>query len=356
MKYSIIICCLIFCALSGCVEQEIIDDINLVTTAGFDKKEGEEKYTGMVLIPQFLKDQPVQEERLTGESLLSREILSEIERESSRPLAIGKIKLVLFSEELARQGVKDFMDPLQRDESIGSRVLLAITRGDAADIMSEQLGLKGTSTYLTSLILHNKEQRDVPTANLHLFLNNYKSAWSDSYLPFLKKKDDGVIIDGLALFNGDKLVGEIPNEKLFSMKILTDSHTSGNYMLRIPETDELVSIYNIHSSRKIRAKQLNPLKASVDIKMKGAIQQYTGRDLTKEDIYKIEKALEKDIKKEVIALFEKFQELNIDPVRLGREIKAYSREFDLSEWRKRKEDYSVIVNVEAVISETGVTE
>ncbi|KKI93903.1 hypothetical protein WQ54_02335 [Bacillus sp. SA1-12] len=339
--------------LIGCVEQEIIDDVNLVTVTGFDKVE-EDRIRGTAIANTYLKDQPVQDYQLDEISELSRDILSDMQKKSPDPLVLGKLQVVLFGEELSRSGITDLVDTLQRDATISERLLLAVTRDEAKKVLEADFGTQGASRFLSSLILHNKLHRDLPRSNLHLFLFQYYSKGQDPYLPILKKEEKDVLIDGLALFDDVKLVGEIPNEKLLFFKILADQYSQGSYTLNIPDSKEKAGIKSISSSRKLKLVSLNPLKVEISAHVEGYINEYTGKKITPNVIRKSEKAFKDEIEKESLALIGKFKELDIDPLGIGDDIRSKSRDFDISKWREKIKDLNVEVKADVLISETGV--
>ncbi|MGM7720097.1 Ger(x)C family spore germination protein [Metabacillus sp. Hm71] len=353
MKKMFPLIILVVLFLTGCVEQEIIDDVNLVTVTGFDKIE-KDKIRGTAIINTYLKDQPVQDYQLVESSELSRDILSDMQKKSPDPLVLGKLQVVLFGEALSRSGITDLVDTLQRDASISERLLLAVTRDEAKSVLEADFGTQGASRFLSSLILHNNLHRDLPKSNLHLFLYQYYSKGQDPFLPILSKKGKDVLIDGLALFDDVKLVGEISNEKLLFFKILADQYSKGSYTLNIPDSKEKAGIRSISSSRKLNLISLNPLKVEISAHVEGYINEYTGRKITQEVIKKAEKAFKDEIEKESLALIDKFKELQIDPLGIGDDIRSQSRDFDISNWREEIKDLNVDVKADVLISETGV--
>ncbi|MGM0873354.1 MAG: Ger(x)C family spore germination protein [Bacillota bacterium] len=339
--------------LTGCVEKEILDDVNLVTAVGFDRVE-ENRIEGTVIINTYLKDQPVQDSKLTNESELSRDILANMQKESTDPLVLGKLQIVLFGEDLSKSGISDLVDTLQRDASIGERLLLAVTRGKSKDILDADFSTKGASRFLTDIILHNTINRDLPRTNLHLFLFQYYSKGQDPYLPIIKRKDKSVEIDGLALFDNEKLVSEISNEQLLFFKVLADQYSQGSYTLEIPESKEKAGIKSIASSRKLKVVSTEPLKVEISIHIEGFINEFTGKRITPKIIEKVEKAFEKRVEKETLALIEQFKELKIDPVGIGDDIRSQTRNFNIKEWKEKMPALMADVEADVVINETGV--
>jgi spore germination protein len=353
-KFFLILLSLQF-LLTGCVEKEIVDDVNLITAVAFDSA-GNNQILGTVNYNVYLKDQPVEDKQIVQQSELSREIIDDMQKQSSHPLVLGKLQIVLFGETLVKAGINEQVDTLQREASISERLLLVVARGKAKEILDADFSPLGASEFLTNLILHNKTELDVPRSNLHLFLYQYYSKGQDAYLPILKKSGSTIQIDGLALFDNEKFVTEIPNEKMFFFKVLTDQYTNGSYTLDLPETNEKVGIKSISSSRKIKLKSTDPYKLEISIRIKGFVTEFTGGKITPQIINEAEKAFEKSIEKETLALIEKFKDLKIDPLGLGNDIRSRSRDFKLDEWREKIPELQVDVKAEAIISETGVVD
>jgi spore germination protein len=348
--------CILLCIpllLTGCVEKEILDDINLVTALAFDSAE-DNKISGTVNYNVYLQDQPVEDKQIVHTSELSRELIADMQKQSSHPLVLGKLQIVLFGDSLVKSGIDEQVDTLQREPSISERLLLVVSRGEAKDILGADFSPLGASEFLTNLILHNKTELDVPRSNLHLFLFQYYSKGQDPYLPILKRIGNNVTIDGLALFDNDKVVDEIPNDKLFFFKILTDAYTNGSYTLELPKSKEKAGIKSISSSRKIKLKATNPYKIEISIHIEGLITEYTGMKITQKTIKEAEKTFEETINKETLALFEQFKEHKIDPLGIGNEIRSRSRAFKREDWRKNISDLQVDVKSSVIISETGV--
>ncbi|WP_226666112.1 Ger(x)C family spore germination protein [Metabacillus litoralis] len=343
--------------LTGCVEKEILDDVNLVTSIGFDLTE-KEMIRGSAVINTYIKDQPVNDYVITDDSTLSRDILDKLQKQSPDPLVLGKIEIVLFGEDMAKKGISDLVDTLQRDASIGERLLLAVSKGDAKSVLESDFANQGASSFMSNLILHNKLNRDLPRTNLHLFLYQFYSKGHDPFLPIIKKNEQtgGVEIDGLALFDEKKVVGTISNEKLLFFKALADQYTKGVYTLDLPESDESAGIKSIASSRKVKLLSLEPLKVEVKVKLEGYIHEYTGKRITPEVTKEVEKVFEEKLKTEINSLFAYFKELRIDPIGIGDQIRSQSREFKINEWRDKIPELLVEVKPEVIISESGVIE
>ncbi|KZZ83518.1 Ger(x)C family spore germination protein [Bacillus sp. SJS] len=338
---------------TGCIQKEIIDDVNIILASGYDATEDGE-ITGTVIVPVYQKQQPVTSEILEEKAVLSRDLLTNLQRKSSDPLVYGKLQVALFGVDLAKKGFKDLLDSLQRDASVGSRVYLAVARESASEILKGQYGIRGTAVYLSNLIRHNIESRDLSRENLHLFLYNMYDKGKDAYLPILELSGkDELEITGVALFNKDRMVSEVPSDKMIFFKLLTDQYMEGTYTMNL-EDGVKVSVKSITSHKKVRMASKDIVK--IDIKLEGHIREYTGSKITPEVIKKVESEFKDTVEKECLAMMEHFQELDIDPIGIGDQASHTFRNFKIDQWKKQYPNIKTEVKAEIIVNESGVIE
>jgi len=357
MRIKLLLTIVVIFLLSGCVEKEVIDDVNLIVAVAYDLTENG-NIRGTADVNTYMKDQPVRDYQIIGESKLSRDVMSEMQKKSQDPLVIGKLQVALFGEKLARKGLSEIVDTLQRDASIGERLLLAVTRDEAMTLLEGDFATVGAARYMSNLILHNIESRDLPRTNLHLFLYQHYSQGQDPFLPILKKnvQNGNVEIDGIVLMDDEKVVTELPNEKLLFFKVLTDQYSKGSHTVDIPDSEDSAVVKSLSSSRKLKVISEQPLKVKIDIKLKGYINEYTGEKITPKIKGEIIQAFEKEMEKETLALIEKFKELKIDPIGIGDDLRSQIRTFKIEEWRERIPELQVDVHADITISESGVVD
>lgn len=339
--------------LTGCVEKEIIDDINIEVAVGYDKADDREGYKGTVLFQQFQPDQSVQNVTYTGEGKLRQDLLLEATKQSSEPVVTGGLKLAIFGPELVKEGIYDLVDSFQRDASIGARLFLATSEGKSGDLLKGEYGTRGNSTYIYNLISHNVEKRDIPKTNLHLAARDFYQKGKDLFLPRLKQAgQDKVEIVGISLFQKDKEVDILPVDKMFFFKLLVDKYSEGNFDVKTSEKAR-AAIQSIRSKHKIK---VSNGRAKINIEIYGIIREYTGKALTPEIIKEVEKKLEDQVERESVKLLKRFQELGIDPVGFGQMMKQQERNFDFNKWEDEYKQLTFDVKCDVVIGETGVIE
>lgn len=354
-KYLLILLCTTL--LTGCVEKQIIDELNIETAQGYDLAENDH-LKGTLLYVKYLPDKSFQNQTLTTVAETSRDVLTALERRSSDPLVTGGIQAVLFGEELAKHGFVRLIDSLLRDPNVGSRILLAMVEKDnAQDVLEGNYGFKGNGTYIKNLLTHNMKNRDVPKLNLHLFGNYYASRGRDAFLPILKKINDNTLeIVGIGIFSINKVVYKVSEEKMFYFKLMVDKYSEGSKIVNYGKNEAVIR--SIHSKNKIKIiKSPDKLHANIYINVDAVVREYSGKKVSHKVINGLEQAMEKDIKKECLKMLHTFQDRGIDPVGLGEYVKSKTKHYNYDKWWD--EDYKKItLNVipKVTIMESGTVE
>ncbi|WP_423408109.1 Ger(x)C family spore germination protein [Heyndrickxia sp. MSNUG] len=340
--------------LTGCVEKEIIDDVNIETGIGYDLAE-DNNIEGTVMVPVFKPDKNIGNFTFSAKAKANRDLMQEIQRKSAQPVATGSLEIAVFGEEMAKKGIIELMDSFERDPSIGARIYLAVADGKAKDILSGTYGNRGNAIHLSELIKHNTKDRNLPETNLHLFFFNHYQKGSDPYLPILKKVETDIIdIVGVAVFKNGHMVHTIPADRMFFFKLLTDKFSMGNFQVKVGK--DLAAIKDLGSKHKFKLDKRNPYTVTIEINIEGIIREYTGKMLTPPIIKKIQKELEEEVNEQCSAMIADFQEHEVDPLSLGNFIKSKTRGFDYKKWEDDYKNITVHVKTHVKITEVGVVE
>jgi spore germination protein len=340
--------------LAGCVEQKIIDDINIMSAVGYDARE-ENNVKGTIVIPVYKADQSISNESFASEAEVSKEINRQSQMKSADPLENGGIEVVLFGKELAERGLYEITDTFERDAGIGSRLYLAVVDGTADKILEKNLGNLGTGSYLNTLLEHNMRHRELPQSNLHLFMNSYYSKVKDPFLPYVKLTGNKVKIIGIVLFEEDKAIDYLNDKDMFFFKIMMQNFRNGAYTFKVGE--DYVTTYNITMKRKYDIKDsLTQPKVDLAIKLEAHIREFSGRKLDPKIIDQAGKALEEQINKNTKELLERFRDQKIDPVGIGLIARSKTRKFDVEKWKEAYHNTTFHVTSKVTITETGVIE
>jgi spore germination protein len=354
MKKCLLVLFIVF-FISGCVEPKIIDDINIISAAGYDAHEGD-AVKGTVIIPVYKADKSISNVSFTAVATQSKAINRKLQQKSADPLESGSIEVVLFGKEKAEKGIIDMIDTLERDAKIGSQIILAVVDGKAQKILEKNLGNRGTGSYLSTLLTHNMIRRELPRTNLHLFLFSYYSKVKDPFLPYvILEEDDKVNVKGVALLEDDRVVSYLDESKMFFFKALMENFKNGSYTFEMG--DEYVTLFSLALDRdyKIKHALTNPV-VEIKVKLKAHIREFSGRKLDAKTQKKIEKKFEEIITKKCEDMLNDFKEKHIDPVGIGLLAKTQTRNFDEKKWNEVYPKATIKVQAEVNISETGIVE
>ncbi|WP_342047759.1 Ger(x)C family spore germination protein [Bacillus sp. OTU530] len=346
---------LLFCTmlLTGCVQTNVIDDVNIATGIGIDKSGNQ--LLGSVMIPVFKPDKSFGNFTFSAKGTIMRDLMTEIQKKASQPIVSGSLDLAFFGEDVAREGINQIVEVFLRDPSVGARIHLAVVDGKAIDIFKGRYGDRGNAAYLTQLLEHNIEGENLPLTNLHQFLAALSQKGKDAYLPLLKKSQSNLVnIIGIALFRNDKVVAILPENKMFYFKLLVDKHTRGS--VKVKDKNEESTVQSITSKNKIRLTSRNPYEFSVHMKIKGLLTEHKEKTLKKGEIHKIEKHLEKQVVVECKKIIESFQKKEIDPAGFGHVAKSKTRDFDFNKWNEHYKNARFKVTADVSIIEVGVVE
>jgi spore germination protein len=340
--------------LSSCIpDSKILEDVQLIQAIGYDYiNDGEFQLTaGATYTPPGIQSKP-QNIALTAIGRTSRNIRQEIQAQSPRPVEIGRVGVILFDEEMARSGIGNHVDNLQRDPNIGRDINLVVSKGKSNEILSTDVDQhESVSQFVIDLVTQNME-RTIPSINLHHFLFQYRGLGFDPFLPFIEKKDDLIKVSGVALFKEDHLIDTIDMKEGYILKVLYEKIRKG--ILEIELKDKEVSIQNLSSNTKFKPKKtVNGYKFNVSVKMDGRVMEGGGLDLTqKKNIEKIEKRTEKMLEKEALALLEKLQKLNVDPLGIKEEL----RQAGYKDWKKQYGSVQFEVDAAVHLIQAGIME
>ncbi|WP_240689117.1 Ger(x)C family spore germination protein [Ammoniphilus sp. YIM 78166] len=344
--------------LSGCSDQTIINEIQMIDSIGYDKHEG--KIIGTVIYPRFEEKGKVNLNMFHTESDSSQDILPRLNTKSDLPIEIGQVRLALFGKEFAIQGIDTVVKSFELNPKVTSRMQLAVAEPTAETILKSSLELN-IPFHTAHKITQNMDNGNLPKMNLHLFLEYYYGEGRDPFLPYLIKEKNEIKIDGLALFKRGEYIHHINMKQSFLLKMLLDGTQNGVYKVKINEnkTEGFILLKNLDAKARYTIGNIDPIpNITIHLSMNVKIQEVpTWVHLTdNKEVQKIEKIIEDHINKEILQLISLFQEYNVDPLGLGDRVRAKSRNWDYKHFQVIYPQLKKTVNTKVKIIQTGVGE
>ncbi|OLS36208.1 Ger(x)C family spore germination protein [Bacillus sp. MRMR6] len=357
---SVFLCVLL---TAGCAQQKIIDDLALINAVGYDKINNQETPLKVTItFPMISKDGQYDRKTITVYGKSSKDAKGKARYQTNLLLESGQLRVALFGSELAKDGLVPYVDTIVRDPSIGSRVMLALGKNEANELLSLQINNEGqNATFLEQFITKlNVESRAVHY-NIYQFLRDYYDDGTDPVLPVFKVDKKNIAFDGIGLFQGDKLKKILNTQDTNILFLLRKRIKHGNIGLGIETREEkkaqiMLSYVQTTHRMKVKMEQDKPV-VTIDLKVIGDILEYMGEeDLSDPEIKKeTEKLISEELKRKGEELIAQFQELQVDPLGVGGYVRNkmnYKRWQEL-DWYNMYKDMNIGLKVEVKINSSG---
>lgn len=371
-----LLCTLLLAAFvaTGCWDRVSVDEVVIVLTLGLDA--GSEPDTFKVTLEMVNPGGSTSTE--TGEvgSLPSAVIISRegrtvleaiqaIQRSVDRTIFLGQLQIVLYGEELARQGIAGTLDHLQRHGQLRRTMNIGVARGSAESVMrslSETFITLGLS--LDALTIQAQRTGFVATL-FGDFIQYLVEPGSGAVLPVFdsNEADGSLTVVGTAAFHADRLVGIFNTEE--STGVALALGVSGPGLVLVGEADwEGEQVLASFGLRRIRSKvdvrlEDGEPKAAIEVRFEGVLaEQIGGGNFTTERDWSIlESMQEQAVVNAIRAAVEKAQEWKVDVFRIGSRLEQrFPHAWKQLEenWRDTFAEMEIEVRVESHLLETGL--
>jgi spore germination protein KC len=360
----------ISCLLSGCWDSEEVDNIYLPFGAAVDETQNPKEIKVSFLAPNF--SQKVLEDTIVlkafGQSI--GEAQQNMQTKFHHEFNPGHMQIILISEKVATEkDIVQFLDFFGRSPKVKEYMNILVTKEDAD--MAFDMELQSTP-YPTQLInegvQQNYEDKRYPSRTLRTFSNRCSQEGIEPSLPYLEMelcegKPIGIIMDKIAVFRDDRMVGVLDEREALGYMLLAGSGDGKRYLMTQNEKDKgyaSMHIFKVKSKISVHIKEGEPY-FTVKVQITGDVSEYeTGSTETlfeDRNIPKLEtsfaREFERLIKQTVNVLQKKHQS---DIVGFGRVLKGrYPEYFQENRWRDQFEDIKIQVEVKVKIRTIGVS-
>ncbi|RAK22280.1 Ger(x)C family germination protein [Anoxybacillus vitaminiphilus] len=124
--------------LSGCWSRRELNDLAVASAIGIDKHKDGYLLTAQIINPSQVAPlasstpgTPVTIYQATGGTVF--EALRQLTRKSSRKVYLSHLRIVVFSEEIAKEGLRNPLDFLSRDHELRTDFYIAVARKERAE-------------------------------------------------------------------------------------------------------------------------------------------------------------------------------------------------------------------------------
>lgn len=360
----------------GCVEDSReIDHRSMIVGLSIDQGEEEGSYAVTIQIPilrpttdEGTSPMDKEFEVFTAEGETLWDAISNLEANTPTVLFLGHLKVVTISEAVARKGLKEVIDLLDRTPEIANQIYLLIVEGESAE---EFIELESPLVNLPALYLNRFFQADQKvgrTTDVKLFeyIRDTNMISGAATIPLAKIEEGAIKIENMGVLQSYRLVSKLVGDEVAMSRLLKREQVGPmNYTIDIEHEGEalMVALSRINLKADIDFEKTDPIKYHLDIKGGGEVVELTTKDirLSRELIMKINEKMNEEIEKELRDMTVKKQEENVEPWLLGHRIWANDYQFfdalgwEETGWQQTEFDISVDFKVE-MTGQRGVLE
>jgi spore germination protein len=359
--------------LCGCAEPKTLDRLGLITTVGYDLGKNGSILGTLVELkidPNSRKDVVIVE----SQALTIRGIVTNANKKTSRRLASGQLRVIIYGEDMLKQGKTKIAQTLTSDPIISDMTFLAMTDGKARDLLHLKLEhIPDIGIHIFRFIEQNTEAKTMPSSTMQEVLHTHFTVGKEPVMPIISKNDhEGVLFSGVAIFKGAKLVGKINTDQSFYLGLIIDKYKSGSKDVLIEsESPKLkggnershktvAALDSIQSSSDIKLINRDKPEFDIDIKLSARLLEITSSiDIgNPQNMKLIEKEIEKSMKKDIEKLIAYCQSKNSDVFGLGDTYRSAVRHSNLTDekWYKMYKNAKVNIKVDFSVIRTGLNE
>jgi spore germination protein KC len=338
----------------GCYDRRELNTLAIVLGTALDKagKEGETEVTFQIADVGGNEPTrgsqtgggkaPAQYKNISNTGKNVNYIVRDMDHILSREVYIAHNQVIVFGEELAKEGVRDCLDFFSRSPEGRMNVYVFVAKGKGSGILEEKPKLEKTpSEDLVRLLKGQKKTSEAPIVTEFEFVKGLLSKTTCSIAPIVhieeRKDKKTVCVEGCAVFKDGKMIAQLDKKETRGVLWIRNEIEKGVLLIDVKGTRATMEIREARSKAapEIRedGKLIFRIKAEV---MVGLGDQYGSLNLSDpENVPDELKATERAIRKEIQNALNKAKELNADIFGFG----DYLRQKNPKKWKKIKDKW-----------------
>ncbi|AZV41931.1 Ger(x)C family spore germination protein [Peribacillus asahii] len=290
-----------------------------------------------------------------------------LQQEIADEIFLGHLRLIVLSEEVAKEGVKRFNDYLRRNPEIRRTASIVVSKEKASKYMEVSPELERVpSLYLAEMVDSLVDLGKFPESFIGKFWSTFSSKGQDGYLPYFQIKEKKTIqINGLAYFQGDKMVGKTRPQEIGSFMAGIGAEKGGYPIFTdIPGNKEIALVQAVKRKTKIKASLKNGKPhILVKVRYEGKVSEKESPNVKikkEEDIRALERGFSNTSQKSLSDLIAKTQKAKSDIFGFGEYFRGKFPEYwkqnvkTEEDWRNIYENLSYDVEVDTYIRHSGM--
>lgn len=331
--------------LGGCYDYKELNDLAIVNGIGIDYEEEEYEVTFEIISTKKEGETSGSTKSYTvnGTGTTIVEAFKDTGTKLDKIASFDHIDIVVISEEVAKEYLKDISDYLLRNVKFRNEFYTVIAKDASAkeilETTSEEFPI--TSSFLVDLLEHNNAS--LSSTYYEPFtrtISNILTKGKDAKLSVFTLQDDKISLIGLGLFEDYKLKDIFDLKEAAIINLLLNNNVQE--VTFKDENDTVVTIYN--SKLEIGADNKGvKVKGSLEGRIK---ENNSNKDLKKEQAYKeLQEKFQKIIEKEMSQVIKKMGEIHSNALNIGKSYYNRTRCEDYFKWAQMDISYDLDLKI-----------
>ncbi len=311
---------------TGCWNNRDLSELSILTAMGIDKTEdGKIMVTAQIIKPVDVNSSGSGAPGGGGGGKKSFVNISNTENtifaalrtmlaKVNKKIFYSSSQVIVFSEELAKSGIKNYVDFILRDHETQYKSLIIVAKGTTAkEIVEQEYELsKIPGDYIRDTIKNSKSRAFTKEIRLLDMARELVTEGRELSIGTIEKSENLTSTEGLAVFRQDKMVGWLDKYDTRGYLFITGRAKSGIIEIENPyNPKEIIGIELTQASSNFEVKTSSngTIEINVKIKAEANIGEQQGQlGQSPEDVCKcLSKNLKKEITKECYSAITKCQ-------------------------------------------------
>ncbi len=369
--------------LTGCWSRRELNDLAISVGMGFDIKDDQVQVTIQIVNPGEVASKkggtgmttPVSTFQATSQTIF--EALRKISKQSPRRVYSSHLRILVISEELAREGITPILDGISRNHEMRTDFYIVVAKGTTAEnilkILTPIEKIPSNKLY-TTLELSEKVWAPTVKVKLDALVSVLQTEGKDPVLTGIQIKGDprngidksnleriapssNLQYSGVAIFKKDKLIGWLNEKESKGYNYIIDNVKAQSVIYLATGGILAVEVMRTKTRMKGKVDKGKP-QISIDV----YLEQDVGEVQCKIDlmdpqiIEELEKTAEKEVQSIMEAAIQKAKKYDVDIFGFGEAIYRADPKYwnkNKSNWKEQFVDLPVHVKAEVKIRRLG---
>lgn len=349
---ALLITCLL--PLSGCWSRRELEDLAFILAMGIERQDDEFTMYALVGEPAQGTMAEGADDELTiiegAGKTLSSAYDNLFEAADRRPF-LSHLKIVIFSEELAQQGISRTIDFLRRDLRVRGNTAMMVGQGDLRTILETQPPLGGQPAIaIEEALRFNRERSKLFNTELYELLRDLTEEDRRVVLPIISEEEEKVAIRNAAYFENTTMKGTIDNKQVLGLLWLRGDVQHGVFTINPTRQQGRYITFQLMSTEV----KVNPVHQDngklvfyIDVNQSLVLND----DQSDLSISEMEEEAETYIRNTVLETVNHAKEEGIDYIGFGmRYRRKYPSRWDAEKWQDQFQQAEVVIRVKTFIN------